>query len=144
MWTLRACCNDFMPLIRKKALTALREHALAEYPSECCGLLSGRGGLIETCVRATNQRASSQEFFIPPQELFAFFRRLRADSEQFLGIYHSHPRSEAIPSPRDVAEFYYPEVSYWIISLLAPAPDIRCFSWGKMGFIEREYRVIAE
>jgi [CysO sulfur-carrier protein]-S-L-cysteine hydrolase len=130
-----------MLLIRRRVIEEIREHAQAEYPRECCGLLTGRGKLIETCLPATNQRAGSRSFFIPVEELFAFFRRLRNTREEFLGIYHSHPHAEAFPSPRDMEEFFYPEVSYWIISLLAPPPEIRSFRWSKMGFEEIEYRI---
>jgi [CysO sulfur-carrier protein]-S-L-cysteine hydrolase len=130
-----------MLLIRRGVLDEIQRHALEEYPLECCGLLTGQGNLIETCVRATNQNASGREFFIPPSELFAFFRRLRFTGEEFLGIYHSHPLAEAFPSPLDVENFFYREVSYWIVSLLDSQPDIRCFKWSKMGFEEREFGI---
>ncbi len=46
-----------------------------------------------------------------------------------LGIYHSHPGGENVPSATDVERAYYPDVAYFIVSpgLDAPRP-IRAFS----------------
>jgi hypothetical protein len=37
---------------------------------------------------------------------------------------------------RDAAEFHYPEVSYWVISLRPPEPEVRCFRWTRTEFSE--------
>ena len=117
------------------------EHARREYPLECCGLLSGSGGNIDG-IRATgNKRRSREEFFVPVEELFAFFRGLRRSGKEHLGIYHSHPTSRSRPSTRDVAEFHYPEVSYWIVSLKGTEPDIRCFCWDQRDFKNVDFEV---
>ncbi len=107
------------------------EHARREYPLECCGLLSGNGWKIDGIRATENQRQSREEFFVPVEELFAFFRGLRRSGKEHLGIYHSHPTSGSLPSSRDVAEFHYSEVTYWIISLKGEVPDVRCFRWEK-------------
>ena len=117
------------------------EHARREYPLECCGLLSGSGGNIDG-IRATgNQRQSREEFFVPVEELFAFFSGLRRSGKEHLGIYHSHPTSRSRPSSRDVAQFHYPEVSYWIVSLKGVEPDVRCFCWDQRGFKNVDFEV---
>jgi proteasome lid subunit RPN8/RPN11 len=117
------------------------EHARREYPLECCGLLSGSGCNIDG-IRATgNQRESREEFFVPVQELFAFFKGLRRSGKEHLGIYHSHPTSRSLPSSRDVAEFHYPEVSYWIVSLKGAEPDVRCFRWEERDFKNVDFEV---
>ena len=120
------------------------EHARREYPMECCGLLSGSGWKIDG-IRATgNQRQSRDEFFIPVEELFAFFKELRPSGKEHLGIYHSHPTSRSLPSSLDVAEFHYPEVSYWIVSLKGEEPDVRCFRWDGMGFKKVVFEVYGD
>jgi len=128
--------------IGKEILTAMLAHAREVWPLECCGFLTGQGARTSGIRRATNQLVSGTAFFVPPEELFEFFRGLRASAEEFTGIYHSHPRSPAAPSPRDIAEFHYPDVCYWIISLAEEEPDIRCYRWGKMTFEEIKFEVV--
>ena len=53
-------------------------------------------------------------------------RGIRQRGEAMLGIYHSHPRTAAYPSPTDVEMAFYPEAIYFIISL-AGAIDLRAF-----------------
>ena len=117
------------------------EHARREYPLECCGLLSGGGWAIDGIQTTGNQRQSRSEFSIPVEELFAFFKGLRRSGKEHLGIYHSHPTSRSLPSSRDVAEFHYPEVSYWIVSLKGEEPDVRCFRWDKRDFKNVDFEV---
>ena len=118
-------------------------HALREAPLECCGFLTGTGQKIDGIVRAVNQERSQTAFSVSPSDLFDFFRGLRRSGRRFLGIYHSHPSGVAVPSDRDVRESHYPDVSYWIISLLHSPPDIRCYRWGRMGFEEANFEVAA-
>ena len=122
-------------------LDQMVEHAREVYPLECCGLLSGREQTVDQITPAFNEKRSEREFSIPPKELFAFFKLLRLSSRKLLGIYHSHPDSEAVPSARDLREFHYPEASYWIVSLKNREPDIHCFRWGKIGFEPVAFRV---
>ncbi len=128
--------------IVKAVFTGMLAHAREAFPQECCGLLTGSGAHTSGIRRATNQLASRSAFFIPPKELFEFFRVLRASDRQFTGIYHSHPRGPRVPSQRDVEESQYRDVCYWIISLADKEPDIRCYRWGKMTFEEIDYEVV--
>lgn len=128
--------------IRQRVLDQMIEHARAEYPLECCGLLSGKKQTVEQITRASNERRSAREFSIPPEELLAFFKELRLSARELLGIYHSHPDSSAVPSRHDRAGFHYPEATYWIVSLRDREPDIHCFRWGKMDFERIAFRVI--
>lgn len=117
------------------------DHAQSDYPLECCGLLSGTEDVIDEVTTASNLKRSPCEFFIAPSELFDFMRRIRSERRVFLGIYHSHIRSPAFPSERDIAEFHYHDVSYWIVSLDEPTPDVRCFVWKDSQFSEIRYNV---
>ena len=44
-------------------------------------------------------------------------KEIRAENLGMVGIYHSHPHSDAYPSAHDVKLAFYPEASYIIISL---------------------------
>ncbi len=117
-------------------------HAHDVVPMECCGLLAGQTSLMDELVPCTNEDRSPTSFSIPPVELLDSFRRLRKRNRRLLGIYHSHPAGPEYPSSRDVEEFEYPEVSYWIISLHEPAPVVRCFRWTGAAFEEADFRAV--
>lgn len=106
---------------------ALEEHALMSRPSECCGLLSGSNGLI-TAIHPLRNDADKPEtrYFATPEELFAAMRRIREAGQALLGVYHSHPRTQAYPSASDVEMAFYPEAFYFIISL-EPQVELRAF-----------------
>jgi len=87
---------------------------------ECCGLLAGRDGLISAVLPAKNALQSAKAYEIAPEELFAIFRRMRADALEHLGIYHSHPQGDNSPSSLDIERAFYPEAAYVIIN---PRPE---------------------
>ena len=104
------------------------QHAQSESPLECCGLLSGRSQVISDLHKMGNHAQSTVRFEMDPLELFQVFRKLRAAKIVHLGIYHSHPSTEAYPSATDIQESFYPDCSYFIVSLKDPrAPQIRAF-----------------
>jgi proteasome lid subunit RPN8/RPN11 len=43
-------------------------------------------------------------------------------------IYHSHPRSEPVPSQTDINLAFYPDAIYIIVGLKSPDPDVRAFT----------------
>ena len=83
---------------------------------ECCGLLAGRDGLISAVFPAKNTLQSAKAYEIAPAELFAIFRRMRAEALEHLGIYHSHPQGENSPSSLDIERAFYPEAAYLIVN----------------------------
>jgi [CysO sulfur-carrier protein]-S-L-cysteine hydrolase len=114
--------------VKKSVLNQIIQHAQSESPLECCGLLSGRRQVINDLHQMSNHARSAVRFEMDPLELFLFFRELRATENDHLGIYHSHPATEAYPSASDIRESFYPDCSYFIISLKDPrAPQIRAF-----------------
>lgn len=107
---------------------ALLEEARRSLPHECCGLLGGQGGEVTQIFPATNALASPVAYEISPRELFELFRRLRAEKLELVGIYHSHPAGENVPSARDRERAYYPEIAYVILSPRADHPrPLRAF-----------------
>lgn len=128
--------------IPRDILDRMVAHGLRERPLEACGLLTGRrAGEIESVVPMVNALGSPDAFSIAPLDLFEFFRGLRTQDSVLTGIYHSHPHSAAVPSAKDVREFHYPEVSYWIVSLDGKTPDVRCYRWVKMGFHGQSFAI---
>ncbi len=107
--------------IRAEILDAMLGHARREPELECCGLLAGRAGAISEIFPAENALRSRTAYEISPGDLFPMFRRMRAEGLDHMGIYHSHPATENIPSPSDLELSCYPEQAYFILSPRADA-----------------------
>lgn len=97
-------------------------------PQEACGILSGKEGRIEKFFPVANTDQSGQTFFMDPKEQLRVMKEIRNSGQEFLGIYHSHLKSDAYPSQHDVDLAFYPEVSYVIVSIKDNAnPTVRSF-----------------
>ncbi len=82
----------------------LLAEALAAGATECCGLLLGTAGRIETAVPARNTAANpATGFEIDPATLLRTHRNARGSGQQVIGNYHSHPNASPNPSIRDAA-----------------------------------------
>ena len=111
---------------------ALREHAAACYPEECCGFLIGREldrrAVIESVIPAKNRHVGDRRsrYEIDPMEFLRIDYRL-PEELQILGFYHSHPDHPPRPSPRDMEEAW-PGYVYLIIRVDGGAPgDMQAF-----------------
>ena len=85
-------------VIPSEVRSALVEHAEAESPNECCGLLALRDGIAERYVPARNVAASPYRFEldVDPEAWFL-------EDEGFeLAVFHSHLSSPPRPSRTDV------------------------------------------
>ena len=121
--------------IRESALREIIAHARQDAPDECCGLLVGPAapveppygdGPIDEAVRVTNVDRGPTRYRINPVEHVRLQKRLRGTGRAIAGAYHSHTRAPAVPSVSDLAEAFYPEFVYLIVSLADPErPEIR-------------------
>jgi len=103
-------------------------HARAEAPKEACGLVAGRNARATRVIRCTNAHpAAVTRYTIDPREQLRAFRDMEANGEDLVAIYHSHPATQAYPSPTDRAEAHYPEAVYVLVSLRDTDPDLRAF-----------------
>ena len=53
-----------------------------------------------------------------------------------VGVYHSHPRGTAIPSPADLADASYDDYLYLIVGLGPEPPQVQLFRLDEGVFIE--------
>ena len=113
--------------IHETVLRTIAAHAQREAPNECCGLLVGTPAVIDEAVATQNVLAHPSQYQIDPEQHIAVNRRLRGTPRSIIGAYHSHPRTEAVPSPRDIAEAHYPEFIWLIVSLAGVTPDFRAY-----------------
>jgi proteasome lid subunit RPN8/RPN11 len=105
------------------------EQARAEAPNECCGMIASRDGEAVKVYAAVNTAASPPYAYeIDSADLYRIQMAIE-DADLDLGaIYHSHPRSEPVPSQTDINLAFYPEAVYIIVGLKGPEPDIRAFT----------------
>ena len=83
---------------------AILQHARAERPLECCGLLVGTPERIDETVATANVDPHPSRFRVDPEAHIDLNRRLRGTGRTVIGAYHSHPSTSAEPSSRDVDE----------------------------------------
>ena len=99
--------------VRQGVLESIAAHARRDDPRECCGLLIGTGTEVAEVVATANVALDPQRRYeIDPAAHCAEIRRWR-DLPQVggvrwgvVGAYHSHPRSEAMPSPTDLEQAF--------------------------------------
>lgn len=103
--------------IPREIVAQMIAHARRDASVECCGLLAGKDGAITRIFPAANVAANpATSYEIAPKEIFQRMREMRAERIELLGIYHSHPNGKNEPSPRDIAQAYYSEAVYFILS----------------------------
>lgn len=130
--------------INKAYLSEMIQHCQKDYPNEACGILASKDGKIETIYRMTNADKSSKTFFMGPKEQLKVMKEIRNLGLEMVGIYHSHPETEAYPSEHDVELAFYPEVSYVIVSLKDKnSPNIRSFKIEEGKITEEELKIEA-
>jgi [CysO sulfur-carrier protein]-S-L-cysteine hydrolase len=101
-------------------------HCEAGRPNEACGLLSSEQGRIVACHPMTNAAQSPVRYALDPKEQLAVYRSLEEAGRELAGVFHSHTRTDALPSPTDV-RLASEDVPYLIISLAVQPPDIRAW-----------------
>src|SRR5579862_417168 len=104
------------------------EHALADAPNECCGMLGSRNGDAVTLYRAVNTAASPLKYEMDPIEILRIHNELEAGDLDLGAIYHSHTRSEPYPSQTDINLAFYPEALYVIVGVAGEEPIVRAYS----------------
>jgi [CysO sulfur-carrier protein]-S-L-cysteine hydrolase len=98
-------------------------------PNEGCGLLLGRDdGVVSDVVASTNVADSAKLYEIDPKVLLRAFRRADDEGLSVIGVFHSHTRSEAYPSPTDVAQAPDPTWHYVLVSLRDVPTVVRSFA----------------
>lgn len=103
--------------------TAMFRHAGWAHPHEACGLIAVDGaGKPAFAFCLTNVDESEQRFTIEPVEHYGAMRLAEAMGLRIGGVFHSHVRSEAVPSPTDVENAGDPD---WLHFIIGPVVDAR-------------------
>jgi len=104
------------------------DHALAEAPNECCGMVAARDGEAVKVYRATNTAASPLRYEIDGAEQYRIQMEIEGEGLDLGAIYHSHTRTEPYPSQTDINLAFYPEAVYVIVGLASGEADVRAYA----------------
>ena len=147
----------------KRDLDRIYAQAVAEYPAECCGVLTARNGAavrVHPCENIQDRlhaedpeqhpRDSRIAYYIEPQALYDTIAGAEQAGRQLWGFYHSHIDCPAYFSEEDKEratvwdEPAYPEAAWLVVSVEdGKAGGFRCFEWdeGSGDFLEVELTV---
>jgi len=111
--------------LRQEHLAVIIRCGEAEYPYECCGILTGnlaedKAKIVGNILPISNARAESDKhnrFLITPEEMLRGEMFARKHQQDVLGFYHSHPDHPSAPSAYDL-EHAWPFYSYVIVSVV--------------------------
>ncbi len=109
-------------------LAELVEHARAEAPNECCGMIATRDGRARQVHRGVNAAASPLRYEFDGLEQYRIQMAIEDAGLDLGAIYHSHTRSEPYPSQTDINLAFYPDALYVIVGLAKGEPDVRAFT----------------
>lgn len=122
-------------------------HARAEQPLECCGFLAGVVhedviGEVRLRYPLLNAAASAVEYAAEERSLFSAWKDIRRQDMEVLAIYHSHPRTEPIPSRTDLDRNWWGrDVVHIIVSLMNSPPTVRAWRLDAEGFQAAEWMI---
>lgn len=140
----------------KKVTEQIYQHALKEYPYECCGIVTMKGNnqTVHVCRNIQNSlhredperypRNARTAYTIDRDEADRIYAEARINGEEIIAFYHSHIDCEAYFSETDMeaqtvfGEPEFPDAVHLIVSVMGG--DIRgmmCYKWdrGKKVFV---------
>ncbi len=105
-------------VLAQKEKDKLVAHAIKQQPSESCAMLLGKrvdnNWNVKEVFLTQNIDDSQTNFTISPEELLKGYQIAEKNQLEVVGIFHSHPNSDAIPSNTD-KKFMQNNPVPWII-----------------------------
>jgi [CysO sulfur-carrier protein]-S-L-cysteine hydrolase len=114
--------------ISQALLDEIVEHARADAPNECCGMIAASDGRAVEVHRATNAAASPLRYELDGMEQYRIQSAIEDAGQELGAIYHSHTRSAPYPSQTDINLAFYPESLYVIVGVAGPEAEVRAFT----------------
>lgn len=114
--------------IAPELLESVVAHAVADAPNECCGIVAVRDGVAATVHPLENLAGSPLRFEVDGMELHRLLSEIEDGGGVLGAIYHSHTRSDPVPSQTDINfASGWPGTEWLIVGMRADPPDVRSF-----------------
>ena len=113
-------------------------------------MIASRDGEAVAVHRARNTAASPLRYIMDPNEQYRIQDAIESAGLDLGAIYHSHTRSDPIPSQTDINLAALPGTSmpsfpgtlYVIVGVKDEAPDVRVWEIAGGGYSERELEIL--
>jgi proteasome lid subunit RPN8/RPN11 len=136
--------------ISRALLDEVIAHARADAPNECCGMIASRDGEAVAVHRATNTAASPLRYIMDPNEQYRIQDAIESDGLDLGAIYHSHTRSDPIPSQTDInlatlpgtGLSSFPGTLYVIVGVKSHEDDVRVWEIADGGYEQRRLEIV--
>ncbi len=92
----------------------LSEYSENQKPNESCAILFGKNNLVSDVFLTENIEGSPVNFTISNDQLIEAYKIAEQKGLEVIGIFHSHPDSDAFPSNTDI-KFMEGNPVVWII-----------------------------
>src|SRR2546423_10542679 len=122
--------EQFVVRIPREMYDEMLAHVVVGYPNETCGLLASKDGRVVKNYPTANAAEHPDDFSeIGPEDLLRIAYDIDEYDGEMYSYYHSHPKSEAYPSPRDIEWAKRTKLYYIIFSprLYPDPPYARVF-----------------
>lgn len=114
--------------LNSQVLDAMVAHSRFCYPEEACGLLAAdQSGSPRMVYCLTNVDQSPNRFTVDPVEHYHAWKHAEANGWTMAGSFHSHPRSEPVPSPSDIVGALDPDWWYFVVGPVDGETDVCCY-----------------
>jgi [CysO sulfur-carrier protein]-S-L-cysteine hydrolase len=123
--------------VDRALLEQIVAQAHAEAPNECCGIIAARDGRAVAVHPARNAAASPLRYEMDGMEQYRIQSAIEDAGHELGAIYHSHTRSDPVPSQTDINLAFYPDAVYVIVGVKHDEPDVRAWRIVK-GEVSRE------
>jgi proteasome lid subunit RPN8/RPN11 len=110
----------------------LIQYCCSKLPEEACGMITGLpsevGFTAISLIPISNIAQNPQQNFeMNPSEWVPILYK-KDPTAKLIGIFHSHPSTEALPSQKDLHTLWYSFPTYWIVSFQEKAnPFLQIF-----------------
>lgn len=116
-------------IVEGTVITEMIEHARRWAPNEACGLVAARNGIVVRAYTLPNADPGPDRFTLDPAEQFRAIQDAEARGWAIVGLFHSHPAGEPIPSRADLEGGGDPAWVNFIVGVEAGAIAVRAYHY---------------
>ncbi len=116
--------------LSRKQVGAIIAHARQDAPHEACGIIAGRDNRAAKVIPVDNVAANPQTTYVmDPVALAYHLPQIDRYGLTLIGLYHSHPAGDPIPSQTDIRKATYQRTPYVIVGLKGQQPELAAWTF---------------